>query len=505
MKKTILSILIIAFVICVLYLKISSQSYALSPQNGRALPPVMVNTFSSEIVLNSRLSYHDGYSDTLSNQILANVLWAAARAPLLGSFRTIYVALQDDVYIYDPDLHELLLHKIGNQLSEPELAFEVGVASELIEDAGAALQYAQLAVISFWDSTSNRPSCCPKRSATIHANSNWDPTSTIHLVNCYGHMPLVRGITDSLVAFSSDMSLPEPSTDGLTLLEDALSNLIIADSFGDVELSLQELSQIAWASYGCTPHDTDNGRAGISVASAYANYYLTGKIYIVRSVGVEQFHNRDTSGVLTSRDHRIVRITDGDTRPDLRNAVPRLPHTAANYFVYCADTVAENHLLEAAFCGANALLQATSIGRQGHLTANFTPEEQTAIINALGIPPTDLPLAIFSAGVIVPGIDGRKEGCLIFHEATPNPFGDETYIRYGLATRAHVTLRIYDAVGRRVKVLVDQTQSEGNFSIMWDGMDEEGNKVPYGTYYYVLEMNARTYKRKIVKVRSQYK
>ncbi|MCK4941242.1 twin-arginine translocation signal domain-containing protein, partial [candidate division WOR-3 bacterium] len=43
---------------------------------SRALPPVQVNTFSSEIIMNSRRSYHGGYNGNISDQILANVLWA---------------------------------------------------------------------------------------------------------------------------------------------------------------------------------------------------------------------------------------------------------------------------------------------------------------------------------------------------------------------------------------------------------------------------------------------
>lgn len=54
---------------------------------SRTLPDPQVNTFSSEIILNSRKSYHSGYSGVLSDQILANVLWAASQAPLIGSNR----------------------------------------------------------------------------------------------------------------------------------------------------------------------------------------------------------------------------------------------------------------------------------------------------------------------------------------------------------------------------------------------------------------------------------
>ncbi len=366
---------------------------------SRTLPNPQLNTFSSEIVMNSRRSYHSGYSGTLSDQILANVLWAASRAPVIGSNRIIYVARPDNVYEYDPVSHDIILHVSGNHMSESNLAFEVGVASDLAEDAGAALHYAHLAATAFWTNTSGKPSCCPKDSARNNANNTWNPDLSVQLANCFGLMGTVSGITSECVAHSSDGSLPDPATDGPIILERGLARLKYGSQFQSRDVSLRHLGQIAWASYGNTPHMTTNNRAGITAASAVANYYLTGHIYIVRTEGVERYHIRLPSGQPNTRDHRIERVTDGDRRPQLRAAVPRIPETAPAYFVYCAATADRWQLLEAGFCLAGALLQVTSYNAQGHFTANFTTAERTAIINALGIPSTDLPLAIFSGGL----------------------------------------------------------------------------------------------------------
>jgi hypothetical protein len=241
------------------------------PGKFRALPDPQVNTFSSEIILNSRKSYHSGYSGVLSDQILANVLWAASRAPMVGSNRIIYVALPDNVYCYDPGSHDITVHVSGNHMSEANLAFEVGVASDLSEDAGIDLYYAHLAATSFWVNTSSQPSCCPKESARTNANNTWNSDLSIQMVNCYGLIGTVSGVTSQCVAISSDASLPNPSTDGSIILENGLAALRYGDQFSDTELSLSQISQLAWASYGNTPHTTSNGRAGITVASAIAN------------------------------------------------------------------------------------------------------------------------------------------------------------------------------------------------------------------------------------------
>ncbi|MGB9720629.1 MAG: FlgD immunoglobulin-like domain containing protein [bacterium] len=467
---------------------------------SRYLPPPQINTFSSEIVLNSRRSYHSGYTNSLSDQILANALWAASRAPMIGSNRIIYVARTDNVYRYDPNLHDIILHLSGNHKSESNVAFEIGIASDIAEDAGTSIQYALLAAISFWTNNTNQPACIPKESATTNANSTWNPALTVQMVNCYGLMSSVSGITSQCVAISSNGSLPNPNTDGTVILENALTNLKYDNLFADTELNLEQLSQLAWASYGNTPHTTSNGRAGITVPSAVANYYLTGKIYIVRSAGVERYHIRLPSGGTNTRDHRIERVTDGDRRPQLRSAVSRLPQTAPNYFVYCATTASRYQLLEAGFAGASALLQATCINLQGYFTANFSSTEQTAIINALGIPSTDLPLFIFSAGQEFVGKQEERDERVGITAVFPNPFREKTIISYAVKHTDRVKLAIYDASGNLVRVLINKVQTQGNHRAVWDGLNRIGENLPHGTYLAILEIGTNRYQEKIVKL-----
>jgi len=466
----------------------------------RTLPDPQVNTFSSEIVLNSRRSYHSGYSGTLSDQILANTLCAASKAPMIGSTRIIYVARADNVYKYDPALHDIILHLSGNHMSESNLAFEIGVASDLSEDAGTALHYAHLAATSFWVNTGNQPSCCPKESARTNANNTWNPDSSIQMVNCYGLMGTVSGVTSQCVAISSDGSLPDPLTDGPVLLENGLANLHYGNQFLSSELSLEQLSQLAWASYGNTPHTTANNRAGITAASAIANFYLTGRIYIVRSVGVERYHIRLPSGQPTTRDHRIERVADGDRRPQLRSAVPRIPQTAPNYFVYCATTASRYQLLEAGYCAASALLQATSLDLHGYFTANLTSEERTTIINALSIPATDLPLVIFSGGQLLVGTGERESDSVASFTVSPNPFKDRTQIKYTLNSPTRMDLSIVDLSGRQVKTLVTKMQAKGNFVVIWNGTDTQGKRLPQGIYYFILKTSQNEYRQKITKI-----
>jgi hypothetical protein len=69
----------------------------------------------------------------------------------------------------------------------------------------------------------------------------------------------------------------------------------------------------------------------------------------------------------------------------------------------------------------------------------------------------------------------------------PNPFNPETEIKYALPKDCHVTLAIYNILGEKVKVLVDEQQSAGYRRACWDGKSDKGEEVASGVYFYRLE------------------
>ncbi len=66
--------------------------------------------------------------------------------------------------------------------------------------------------------------------------------------------------------------------------------------------------------------------------------------------------------------------------------------------------------------------------------------------------------------------------------AYPNPFNPSTMLNYNLAKDSHVTLTVYDVLGRQIKLLSNQHQSAGQYSIQWDGTTDAGIAAPSGTY-----------------------
>jgi parallel beta-helix repeat protein/predicted outer membrane repeat protein len=69
-------------------------------------------------------------------------------------------------------------------------------------------------------------------------------------------------------------------------------------------------------------------------------------------------------------------------------------------------------------------------------------------------------------------------------ENYPNPFNTSTVIGYSIGTSDHVRLTVFDIGGRVVAALVDEVQSAGEYSLLFNG-----SELPAGTYYYVLESN----------------
>ena len=70
--------------------------------------------------------------------------------------------------------------------------------------------------------------------------------------------------------------------------------------------------------------------------------------------------------------------------------------------------------------------------------------------------------------------------------AVPNPFSDQLHIYYSVPINQKVRLEIYDQRGEVVRLLVEEDVSAGDYSVVWDGLDEGGAKVPGGVYIYRL-------------------
>ncbi len=83
----------------------------------------------------------------------------------------------------------------------------------------------------------------------------------------------------------------------------------------------------------------------------------------------------------------------------------------------------------------------------------------------------------------------------------PNPFNPTTTITFDLPHKTHVSLAVFDVTGRQVNLLLNENFPGGSHSIIWAGMDEAGNALPSGLYFYRLYVQDRVETRKMSLIR----
>jgi hypothetical protein len=67
----------------------------------------------------------------------------------------------------------------------------------------------------------------------------------------------------------------------------------------------------------------------------------------------------------------------------------------------------------------------------------------------------------------------------------PNPFNPSTLIKYNLPSDGHVTLKVFDILGREVMKLVDEQQESGEHQVVFDGRN-----LSSGMYFYSIHAGA---------------
>lgn len=78
----------------------------------------------------------------------------------------------------------------------------------------------------------------------------------------------------------------------------------------------------------------------------------------------------------------------------------------------------------------------------------------------------------------------------------PNPFNPATTIAYELPEETGVQIIIYDMLGRKVDVLVDENQAAGHYTVQWDGSDAAS-----GQYLYRIEAGGFTTTRQMTLIK----
>jgi YVTN family beta-propeller protein len=73
------------------------------------------------------------------------------------------------------------------------------------------------------------------------------------------------------------------------------------------------------------------------------------------------------------------------------------------------------------------------------------------------------------------------------HQNYPNPFNPETIVEYALSKSCRAKITIYNVLGKKVRVLIDEYQTAGEKKVLWDGKDDQGNELASGIYFCRLQ------------------
>jgi len=80
----------------------------------------------------------------------------------------------------------------------------------------------------------------------------------------------------------------------------------------------------------------------------------------------------------------------------------------------------------------------------------------------------------------------------------PNPFNPATTIMFETEVAGKIQLEIYNVKGQKVKTLLNEEMEVGNHSIIWEGKDDENNKVSSGMYFYKISVNGKHKAKKMI-------
>ena len=80
----------------------------------------------------------------------------------------------------------------------------------------------------------------------------------------------------------------------------------------------------------------------------------------------------------------------------------------------------------------------------------------------------------------------------------PNPFNPETQINFAIPKFSSMKVEVFNVLGQKIKTLVNGEYQAGEYRVIWDGTNQDGEKVSSGVYLYRLQIGSQTQSRKMI-------
>jgi hypothetical protein len=109
------------------------------------------------------------------------------------------------------------------------------------------------------------------------------------------------------------------------------------------------------------------------------------------------------------------------------------------------------------------------------------------------------PVAVFGSSQVV-GAPSAAATVDFLARPAPDPFTRTTALSFGLARAGHAELTVQDIAGRRVRTLISGAHAAGQFTLAWNGDDDDGRALPPGVYLVRLRYEGGQVVRRIARV-----
>jgi hypothetical protein len=93
------------------------------------------------------------------------------------------------------------------------------------------------------------------------------------------------------------------------------------------------------------------------------------------------------------------------------------------------------------------------------------------------------------------------DGDLAVFQNIPNPFIGTTTISFEMPRLGRVKVDIVSVDGRIIRKLLDETVLPGKGGVVWDGTDENGDRVASGVYLFRVRSDSKAVTRKMILLR----
>jgi len=342
-----------------------------------------------------RMSFRSYTTTPVTDQELSTVLWAAYGITTNGGrtiyspngtySTTIYVIRNDATYLYEASNHSLHLWKTGNYLylgQNTGAPIKLGLVwnQSIAPDEKAAMaEIGMIAQNVYFDANAlHLATLTTGMSVNDLYQLGLPPYEKPEIIMHLGHPTTPYDFTYTPLPPSN---LPSVVNSTCTL-QDVVNTRQIVNEWDQTDLTLLELSQVLWCSYGYSYlYDNVNNKRHRTLPSAIGIYPF--KVYAANKTGVYQY---------LPASHQLSLITSGDTRELIQAAVNpgNISVSSAPLIVvpfWDKNVGSQTYLpwwwYESGAIVHNVLLQTAALNLTGNALSVIT--DQNALRTALGI------------------------------------------------------------------------------------------------------------------------